>query len=59
MSRGCAALFDNHSSIVRTVDSGINGSSTCTLCRTTGRMDAGGASVRTTIPIAAVRPMLG
>ena len=53
LSRGCAALFDTHSSIVRTVDNGSVGSRSWTFWRTTGSIEFGGASVRTTISIAA------
>ena len=59
LSRGCAALFDTHSSIVRTDDIGSAASRSRTFWRTTGSSDVGGGSVRTTMPIEPVSPRLG
>jgi hypothetical protein len=59
LSRGWAALFESHSSTVRTVEIGSVASSSCTFWRTTGRIDSGDASVRTATSIRAARPKLG
>ena len=51
LSRGCAALADSHSSIVRTVASGSSPSISCTFCRSAGSSVSGGTSARTTTSI--------
>jgi hypothetical protein len=51
LSRNCEALFEIHSSIVRTVNTGSSGSRSWTLRRTAGSTDFGSPVVRTAMSI--------